>query len=189
MNYSIKPEEHELREARETVEKIIESCKYVLEREEHLTVNLGYADREDAGEFGVFGAAETLGSATIYFNAEVDGWKDNLEDLAADVYGQSWFYENSEVNFRWQQLLASVTGLMLIDEISRQREVDIEEFREEWAEKKTEISEKISPEKPEDLSWQLKAAIGRKLLEDHELEEFPELKRTDVLEAGDALFE
>jgi hypothetical protein len=189
MNYSIKPEEHELREARETVEKIIESCKYVLEKEEDLTVNLGYAHRDETGEFGVFGAAETPGSATIYFNTDVDGWKDNLEDLAADVYGQSWFYENSEVNFKWQQALASTTGLMLIEEISESREADISEFQEEWAEKKTDISEKISPENPENLSWQLKAAIGRKLLEDHELEDLPHLNRTDVLEAGDALFE
>lgn len=189
MEYSIKPEKHELREAREIVEKIIESCKYVLEKEENLSVNLGYANRSETGEFGAFGAAETPKSATIYFNAQVDGWKDNLEDLSADVYGQSWFYENSEINFKWQQALASVTGLMLIEQISEQKEIEIEALQEEWAEKKTEISEKVSAENPENLSWQLKSAIGRKLLEENELEDLSELNRTDVLEAGDALFE
>jgi hypothetical protein len=119
----------------------------------------------------------------------VDGWKDNLEDLTADVYGQSWFYEKSEINFKWQQMLASITGLMLIEEISESKQIDLEEFREEWAENKTEISEQVSIENPVNISWQLKTAIGRKLLEEHELEDFPELKRSDVLEAGDALFE
>ena len=189
MDYSIRPAEHELREARETVEKIIESCKYVLKKEESLSVNIGYANRAETGEFGVFGAAETPEIATIYFNAEIDGWKDNMEDLAADVYGQSWFYENSEINFKWQQALASITGLMLIERISEPKELEVENFKEEWAEKKTGISEKVSAENPENLSWQLKSAIGKKLLEDYDLEDLPELNRTDVLEAGDSLFE
>jgi hypothetical protein len=188
MGYSIRPEEHELRKAKEAVEKIIESCSYVLEKEEDLSVNLGYADKEEAEEFGAFGMARTSDSARILFNTEVDGWEDNLENLAADVYGQSWFYEKSEVNFVWQRVLASITGLMLIEEISETREVELDSLREEWAEKKTEISEKVSVENVGTLSWKLKAEIGRELLEEHDLEDLPELKRSDVLEAGDALF-
>jgi hypothetical protein len=189
MTYSIKPEKHELREARETVEKIISSCKYILEKDEDLSINLGYADKEETGEFGVFGTAKTSESAQIYFNTDVDDWRENLEDMAADVYGQTCFYENSEVNFNWQRALASITGLMLIEEISEPREIDVEELQEEWAEKKTRISDKVSAENRGNLSWQLKLAIGRELTENHDLEDLPDLNRSDVLEAGDSLFE
>lgn len=185
MEYSIKPEEHELREARQVVERILESCSYIVEKEKDFRINLGFTDSEEYGALG-----DALGSERVQvnFNSLVDGWKDDLEDVVADVYGQAYFYENSEVNFQWQQVLASVTGLMIIEELSKPREVEKEDFREEWAEKKTEISEEAGIESRDALSWQLKTLLGRKLLEDYELEEFPDLKRSDVLEAGDALF-
>ena len=188
MNYSIKPEEHELREAKQTVEKALEGAKYVLHKKEDLEINLGYASIEEVDEFGVFGSAVSPEEIEIFFNSDVDSWKDNLEDLAADLYGQTWFYENSEFNFVWQQVLASTTGLIVIEKVSEEKEFEIQEFKGEWAEKKTKISQEIS-KAGENLSWQLKLGIGHKLLEEHELEDFPDLNRSDVLEAGDKLFE
>ena len=186
MEYSIRPEEHELREARQVVERILESCAYVIEKNEGIKVSLGFAETED---FGAIGNATGSERVDIYFDSDVDGWEDNLEDVVADVYGQAYFYENSEVNFQWQQILASITGLMVIEKMSEPREVEKEDLKEEWAEKKTNISDEADMGSRDILSWQLKALIGRKLLEDYELEDFPELKRSDVLEAGDALFE
>jgi len=187
MNISIYPKEHELREAKQTVEKALEGAKYVLDKEEDLKINLGYASIEEVGEFGVFGSAVSPEELEIFFNSQVDDWKDNLEDLTADLYGRTWFYENSEVNFVWQQILASITGLTVIEKISKERNFEISNFKQEWAEKKTSISKEVS-EKEENLSWQLKLGIGHKLLEAHELKHFPHLNRSDVLEAGDALF-
>jgi len=187
MNYSIKPEEHELREARQTVGKTLEGVKYVLEKEEDLSVSLGYATSEEAGEFGVFGSAISPEEVEIFFNTDVDGWKDNLEDLVADLYGQTWFYEKSNVEFIWQQALASIIGLIVIEKISEKQEVEVAKLKEEWAEKKTSISDKLT-ERPENLSWKLKTAIGHQLLEENELENLPDLKRSDVLDAGDSLF-
>ena len=76
---------------------------------------------------------------------------------------------------------------MVIEKVSEEREVETDDLQEEWTEKKTGISEELS-EKPENLSWQLKTALGHRLLESHDLEDLPNLKRTDVLEAGDSLF-
>lgn len=185
MSFSIRPEQHELIEARKEVEKVLESCKYTLEKNEGLSVDLGYTD--SSNDYGAFGRVSSGESAEIFFDASVEGWKNDLKEVAADVYGRSYFYENSEINFKWQQLLASVTGLMVIEEVSDGREIEVEELREEWAEKKTDLSEEYLGEEMA-LSWQLKLAVGRKLLEEYELEDLPELKRTDVLEAGDALF-
>lgn len=187
MDYTIKPEEHELREARQTVEKTLESCRYVIEKEEDFEVSLSYADPEESGEFGVFGSVKTSESARIFFNPQTNDWKNNLEDLVADLYGQAWFYENSEVNFEWQETLASITGLMVIEQRSNEKEVK-KDVQKEWAEMKPVLSKEISPEN-EELSWQLKTLIGRELLKENSIEEFQELKRSQVLDAGDAIFE
>lgn len=187
MNYQIKPEKHELMEARQKVEETLESIKYTLEKEEDLEINLGYTEKEKTKGFGATGRAHSPREIEIMFNTSVENWKENLEDLTADLYGRTWFYENSEVNMKWQQLLAEITGLKTIEKLKEPRKVEKEDFKQEWAEKKTGLSEEyIGGETT--LTWQLKTLIAQKLLEKHELKDLPELKRTEVLEAGDALF-
>lgn len=189
MEYSIKPEEHELREARQVVEAAIESSRYVLEKEKSLNFHLGHTGKDEVGGFGVFGNAQSSENARIFFNTSVDGWKQNLNDLTIDVYGQSWFYEKAEnMEFIWQQFLASTTGLLLLEQVSDGREPDYNGLEDEWSEKKQNLSDQLSVEKQENFSWQLKLILGQKLLEDHDLEDFPKLKRSDVIEAGDELF-
>lgn len=189
MNYSIKPEEHEIQQARQVVETAIESTMYVLEKEKSFTVHLGHAEKEEVGDFGVFGKARDSENGQIFFNTSADDWKQNLNDLTIDIYGQAWFYEKEENHeFVWQQLLANTTGLLLIDQISEGREPNYNGLQEEWSEKKENLSEQLSFDKQDNFSWQLKLILGRKLLDDHELNDFPELKRSDVIEAGDETF-
>lgn len=188
MSYEIRPKAHELREARQAIEGMLESAKYVLEKEERLSINLGYVDEEATGDLGVFGTARSSESAEIYFNTDIDGWKDNLEELVLDVYGQAFFYENSEINFNWQQLLASVTGLMLIENVSGEKEFEREGLEVEWRDKKDSLSEQISMENQQSFSWQLKTVLGRELLEEYSLEDLPDLKKSDVIGAGDQVF-
>lgn len=188
MNYSIKPEEHELQQARQVVETAIESSRHTLDKQQPFTLHLGHADKAEVGNFGVFGEARGSENGQIYFNTSVDGWKQNLNDLAIDIYGQSWFYEKEKNHeFVWQQLLANTTGLLLIDQISEGREPDYNGLEDEWNEKKEELSEQLINSR-ENFSWQLKLILGRKLLDKHNLKEFPDLKRSDVIEAGDEVF-
>lgn len=189
MNYSIKPEQHELQQAQQVVETAIESSKHMLEKEESFTVHLGHAADEDVGEFGAFGEARDVKNGRAYFNTSVDGWKQNLNDLVIDIYGQAWFYEKQDNHeFVWQQLLANTTGLLLIDQISESRDPDYNGLNEEWSQKKENLSEELSFENQETFSWQLKLILGRKLLDTHELEELPELNRSDIIDAGDNAF-
>lgn len=189
MNYSIKPEEHELREALQVVKGALESCRHTLEKDENLSIHLGYAERSETGEFGAFGSAKSSESARILFNTSVDNWKQNLNDLTIDIYGQAWFYEKAEsIEFVWQQVLAATTGLLLINRISEGREPNYNGLQEEWRQKKEELSEQLSLENRDSFSWQLKLILGKELLEDNELKDFPGLKRSDVLEAGDDAF-
>lgn len=188
MNYSIKPEEHELRQARQIVETAIESSKHVLEKEDSLTLNLGHVSKDAVGSFGVFGEARTSESGNIHFNTSVENWKQNLNDLTLDIYGQSWFYEKNKPEFVWQQMLANITGLLLIDQVSDGREPNYNGLEDEWRDKKDEVSEKLSYEKQENFSWELKLLLGRKLLDSYDLSELSDLNRSDVIEAGDETF-
>lgn len=189
MNYSIKPEEHELREARQVIDAALESSKHVLDKEESLNIHLGHGGKTEVGSFGVFGEALDSENGRIYFNTSGNNWKQNLNDLTIDIYGQTWFYEKQEsLEFIWQQFLAAITGLLLIDQVSEGREPDYKGLKEEWREKKENLSEQISLEYQESFSWQLKLLLGRKLVEDRSLEDFPELKRSDVIDTGDKVF-
>lgn len=186
MSYRVRPEEHELREARETVEGILESCKYSLEKNKLLEVNLGVAPSGSTGEHGARGVAVNSEAAQIYFDPQVDGWEEDLEKVIRKEYGKSWFYEEMEMSgLVWQELLADIFGLMFLGKIE---ERDVESFpEEEWSDKKDKMKKHISPEIQEDFSWQLKWLLGEKLLEKYELEELPGLKRSEVEEAGEEL--
>lgn len=185
MTYSIRPEKHELRKARSAVESALERCKYILQREESLKVNLGASPEE---RHGAHGLAHDSKNAQIYFNPDVEDWEQDLKKTAISVYGEAWFYENVEsTTFVWQEFLASITGLFLLEETVGEREIEGKDLKEEWSEKKEVLEKEISAEKVKEFSWELKLAVGRKLLENHDLNELPDLKLSEVQEAGERL--
>jgi len=184
MSYRVRPEEHELRKARETVEGVLEGCKHELEKNKVLEVNLGAAPSGSTGEHGARGVAVNSETAQMYFDPETDGWEEDLEKVVRKEFGKSWFYEQMEMSgLVWQELLAETFGLMFLGQIE-EREVT-ENFAEEWNEKKEKLKKHISPEFQEDFSWELKWLLGKELLERYELEELPDLKRSDVEEVGE----
>jgi hypothetical protein len=190
MSYSIRPEEHELRNARETVEKVLESAKYRLEKDEMLEVSLGASPSQAPGEFGASGVAINSESAQIYFDPNREDWEEDLATVVRKIYAKTWFYEKTEpAGFLWQELLSEALGHVFLEELGEEREVENpEEFSEIWEEEKEFLDEELSVELQENLPWQLKKLIGEQLLEEHDLEDFPELTRSDVEEAGDELF-
>lgn len=187
MSYRVRPEEHEVRKARETVEKILEGCKHELTKNKVLEVNLGVAPSGSTGEYGAQGTAVNSETAQIYFDPDKDNWSEDLEKVVRKEFGKSWFYENMEMSgLLWQELLADVFGLMFLAQVEdREPEEDVEQ---EWRDRREKLKKHVSQE-PDNFSWQLKWRIGKELLEEHELEEFPGLKRSDVRQAGDILIE
>lgn len=186
MSYRIRPEEHELRKASETVGNILEGCKHELEKNKVLEVNLGVAPSGSTGEHGARGVAVNSETAQIYFDPETDNWSEDLEKVVRKEFGKSWFYEQMEMSgLVWQELLAEIFGLMFLSQVE-DREVE-KNVGEDWDEKKEKLKEHITPEVQEDFSWELKWVLGRKLLEDYELKELPELTRSVIEEAGEEL--
>ncbi len=182
MNYDVKPEQHEFREARETVENTLENCKYILEREKEFEVNIG----SYPGERGARGLAEAF-NLQIYFNPDVEKWQEELRKVVQNYYAKSWFYEKHEPSFFWEEVLASSLGLMFLEEAGYSREPEETKSAEaEWDDKKEVLSDEVFEVRTE-FSWQLNYLIGKALVEKHELEDFAELTKKDVIKAGDSI--
>jgi hypothetical protein len=190
MSYSIRPEEHELRTARDKIQGVLEAAKYRLEKDKVLEVSLGALPSQAPGEFGASGVAINSEAAQIYFDPDRGDWEEDVETVTRKIYAKAWFYEKTEpAGFFWQELLSEVLGHMFMEELGEEMPVEnAEEFREVWEEEKEYLDEELSVELQENLPWQLKKLIGEQLLEEHDLEDFPELTRSDIEEAGDKIF-
>lgn len=191
MSYTIRPEEHQLREARQVVEGVMESCKYILEKDQMLELNLAASPSSASIGHGAHGLTANAETAQIYFRPEVKSWKNDLEKVVYGAYGKSWFYEKTAPSgLLWRELLAESFSLMFIDQNTAGERPDAvpAEFEEEWGELKAVLKLQVSEQTVEEFSWQLKWFIGNSILEDKEIEEFPDLRKSDVEEAGEELF-
>lgn len=185
MSYSVRPETHELKKARRAVEKAFESCKYTVQKNKVLSANLGSSSQENHGAHGL---ATSSTEAQLYFNPNVSDWDEDLKKTAISLYGEAWYREKvDEVSFVWQEFLASISGLLLLEEVGEGREPETESLEGEWTEKKDILDEEVAFGE-EGFSWNLKLVLGRKLVEDRGLEELPELTRSEVLEKGEEAF-
>ncbi|MFB6158925.1 MAG: hypothetical protein ABEJ95_04700 [Candidatus Nanohalobium sp.] len=185
MEYSIKPEEHELREAKKVVQGVLAGCKTVLEKEEDLQIQIGW-DRD------IYSCAEE-NKLYIEFNTENEEWKKKLKTATAYGYAHSLFDELSpaEQRFNWQRSLRNGFGLIFLDkvlpEIAEEKTGETDSYKiSDWTETKELMNQEIGEK---EIPWQLNYLIGRKLQQKHELKEIPELKRSDVIEAGEEQFQ
>ncbi|MFB6180318.1 MAG: DUF2268 domain-containing putative Zn-dependent protease [Candidatus Nanohalobium sp.] len=210
MDYTVKPEGHKLREADNIVEGALEACKAVVSKEKSVIVSLGWTEdgfvKEEMG--GVTGETLSSRKMNIRFNSTVSGWKKNLEATVAHEFAHTWFHEQNNtswegIQFNWQQVLMDSHAQHFAEKVVRNYSEPMSDAvsREEMSEKWSKIREVCNKELQEGRqlfyggeefeTWTGYTAaylIGEKLLESHELEEFPELKRSDVLEAGDTVF-
>jgi len=208
MEYSIKPEEHELREARQEIEKAVEKVKHSLPKDKDVEFRLAWEGRQEVVEEMEGVDARTFSSTvvTLSFNSNHDKWKDSIRRNTVHEFGHTYFYEKNDdlSDFIWQWILEEALTQKLAEKIYPDSEapywnsVGQEELEDKWPEVKQIISDEMDYDHElffggENFErwtgYSLAFKIGEKLLEKHELEEFPELKRSDVIEAGDELFD
>ena len=192
MTYTIRPEAHELREARETIQGVLEACKYILEKDEMIEVNVGSAPSDNQIDFGASGYTVNSEQAQIFIRPEKDGWKKDLEKLVYQIYGESFFYENTDPSgLVWRHLLAESLGLMFLENNTdgKEPEKSSEDLEDEWEDLKPFLGKQIDDFDPQNISWQIKWFIGKKISEEKDLGDFTSLKKSDVEEAGEELFE
>lgn len=197
MNYTVRPEEHELRQAKQIVEEVIETCKTVEKKEKDFEVSLGwlFTQPEIEEPRGASGASGDTEFIYLEFNSTVDDWEDELRQVAAYSYGRSLFAEmmENEVQFGWQELLMEAFALQFLDLVyegtaSENLEWAQDELEDVWPQVRESLSEEGAWYEPDDPIWSTAYYIGQELVEKHELNELPGLKRSDISEAGDEIF-
>jgi uncharacterized protein YjaZ len=207
MEYSIKPEEHELREARQMVEGAMEAFKALVDKDGDIAVYLGWTSEEFVEDKlgGVSGTTLSKEEIVIEINSRAEDWEENLERVVAHEFAHTVFLESfkqDELVFNWQNVLFEAHAQHFAEEIFSQgindwkNAVSEEELKELWPEVKESLSEENQYEKlffggenfPPWMGYTVAWRIGQKLLEKHELEDFPDLKRSHVIEAGDEIF-
>lgn len=209
MSYSIKPEEHELRKARNAVEAAVESVRHSFPVEGEVSFNLGWDGRDYTTQKmgGVSGRTVAENVITLSFNSEVEGWEETLKRTAVHEYGHVLFYNaNSGLSdFMWQFLVEEALAQHLAERFFPDahspwnQKYSTDEISQEWGEIRHIIKEEevdyehplfLGGEKfPDWMGYSVAYLIGERLLEDHDLDEFPQLKRSEVIETGDKLFD
>lgn len=196
MNYSIKPEEHELRQAKQVVQEALETCKTVEEKDRDFEVSLGWMaiprNVEAEGASGGSGDEEFI---FLEFNTSAENWKEDLKHVTAYSYGRSLFLElvDYQMSFGWQELLIEAFALQFLEKAyegaaERDLEWSREELEETWPEVKESLDEEAVWFEADDPIWDAAYSIGKELTEEHDLKDLSDRTRSDLIEIGDKLF-
>jgi uncharacterized protein YjaZ len=204
MNYSVKPEEHELRKAREVVEEAMESCKAAMEHENDIEIGIAWGvDDLVKDELGGANSTEVAPEFfSVEFNSSVEGWKERLKTVVAREYAHSYFLERTEgLEFKWQTLLFEAHAYMFAEKVypgkpPRVNEFSDHELEELWPVVREALGENSdwgsmfqgSERFPRWLGYAFAYHIGDKLTVENYVDDFPDLNRSDIVRAGDEIF-
>lgn len=189
MDYSIEPETHELEKARDRISEALNSYSYAFSVES-AEFYLNWQKLEGEKTSYICDDREII----LVIDPDKD-WKDEIQQSVLRGLSQIEFDELSdfeEIRFNWQEVLRFAYVKMKMSEMVGEEPVEKEELGDRWNELRENLSEEISDQRVEDFFYMnagvLGGMIGQKLRESYELEKFPDLKRSDVIQAGDELF-
>lgn len=186
MDYSIKPGEHELREARQEVENVLESYSFALDIE-NVEIELGW-QRIERGSSLVSAGGSRI---TLVINPEK-----KLEELEKNVLRGLLEIEflkkadYSRINYNWQEVAKFAYVKNRIKNLVDEQHQEDPELEENWESLRENLSREVTEFDEEFYmnAAQLGETIGRKLLEDHEVEDIPQLKKSNIVDTGDEFF-
>jgi len=124
-------------------------------------------------------------------------------------YTHTWFYEkiDGRCSKIWRYVIDEALTQLMVEEIlpnsnePMKNKFSQEEVADHWDKIKKEELDKSTSEPstlyrnfsqkgfPNWLGYSLSYQIGQKLLENHELKDFPDLSKKDVIKCGDELFD
>lgn len=207
----INPTITQLKEAQEIVEKAIENTSRAFGVETDPKIALGYTHDNFTIDTlgGVSGETFNQRKIDITFNSEPTTWKDNLRRTLAHEYAHTQFFQKhprQRDDPLWKVILGEAQSTNLAEKCYPKAEpptikaVNNEKLKEYWPNVRERMSDEMgwnneiffsdfyNYDIPMYYGYSLAFQIGQKLLEKHKLEDFPELGKDDVIEAGNKLF-
>ena len=212
MKYSINSGKENLRIAKKKVREGLEIAKTELDKKDNLNIDLAWTSQEFVIENmnGTTGKCINSEWIELKFNSNGDNWKKNLISTTVHEYTHSWFYEQigHRAKTMWLYILDEALtqhfSKKLVPEASHEKSIKFskEELSEYWPKiKKEQLDRKDSKiskplfvnrgesEYPNWLGYSLAYQIGKELLKEHRPEDFPDLEKEDVINAGNRIFE
>lgn len=209
-----KPETEDLDKAKEIAREGFKKAKEFFPKEKEVKVGFGWTERESIKENmnGASGLSFSSEYFEIDFNSEVEGWKNSVLGTSIHEYAHTYFYEARDMDSQdempmWLYILSEAltqnTTKKLAPEASEpwRTKHSKEDIAEYWNKIKKEELERIyqypyplfidksEEEYPNWLGYSLAYQIGQQLIEEgYNLEDFPELEKEQVIEAGNKLF-
>lgn len=186
MNYSIKPEKHELEQARNIIEQVVGTAEAFQEKDQALNFGLAW-DRK------IEPVVASSQKVILRFNTDLDDWENQFRGAVARGYAQTWFLEHIQPELHWQELLMLGHSLHFSERVTG-TEAKIDD-KKTIAEIWPEIKDNLSLSKDEinheliHHGFSLAYLIVEELLENHEMKDIPELSRSEIIEAGDRIFQ
>ncbi len=206
MMIDVKPRPDQVRAAKDTIERAVQSCKHTLKKDEDIEFHLAWEGRPEVLSQlgGAQGRAMYSDLITISFNAKRDDWKDALMRVTAHEYAHAFFYEENDLSdFVWQRVLEEALAIHhtrhTFPELDNPQlgENSAEVLEEHWVDAREALSDETDYDHqifiggedfPKWYGHDLALQIGKELLDRHDYEDLPHLNRTEVLEIGDTLF-
>lgn len=208
-----KPEENDLDAVRQKVQEGIDRAREFFPKEKEVKVGLGWTESDFAKE-EMGGASGMAYSATYFevdFNSEVEDWEKSVIGTAIHEFAHTYLYEKIDFDHSqdmplWLHILEEALTQNTTEKLAPEKSSPWRkkhsrgEIAEYWPKiKEEELGRNYSyPDPlfinkseggyPNWLGYSMAYLIGQELLKEHELEEFPELKKEDVIEAGNKLF-
>lgn len=187
MNYTVKPREYKFRKVKEQVEEVLETYSYCMKIED-FDVNLGWQDFDESVSFTNSDSSITL---IINPDRELEGLERTLMLAVFHLeFRQKSVYDHIE--FSWQEVAEFAYASVREENIlGSEDDSELEELREKWPDLKESLKDQgddFDEEMYRNVG-SLGEAIGRHLSDELEPEELLKLKRSDIIEAGDELFD
>lgn len=208
-----RPTSEELEKAQSIVEEGIELAKEELPKDEEVRVGYGWTEDDFVKEQmnGSRGLGWNSGYFEAEFNADVNGWETALLGTSVHEFAHAYFSEQKGLDEHsekpmWMYIIEegltqNITEKLVPEAPEPWRyEHSVDEISEYWEDVKEELDRQYSypdplfidregEEYPNWLGYSLSYQIGQELMEQgHELQEFPELEKEDLVEAGNKLF-
>lgn len=214
MSHRIEPSKDELEEAKNIVDSALSSASKELPMNQEVKVGLGWTEKEFVLEKmnGASGYAKYPNVLDIDFNNSANNWRESLRATSFHEYAHVWDYEQRGKKWekRWQYILGEALAQHFANQNSDYRarwrtEHSREKIAEYWPKiRDKEISKDMEEasvngsdplfinkgegDYPNWLGYSLAWQIGKALLKNHKLEDFPEITKQQLTEAGNKIY-
>lgn len=187
MKNNIIPDGEQLEQIRKRIEQSLDRFQYNVDVDD---VDFILSWQKFEGQVSVISANKK--SVQLAFSPELDELERIDEAVLLGLLECEFLQkaDYKEINFRWQEVMKFAYVNLKANQILDREPVD-EDLKEEWPEIKEHISEDLGSERSfvEANTGVIGEILGKKLVEDYELNELPELKQSDLIEAGEELYE